>query len=129
MAREIKFRIFDKEYKTMKYPNSYVLESCWFGVTTEHYLDDSGTCSYPLSDKQFAIMQSTGITDSKGKEIWEGDIIKCGANDYTPTELYWDDDMACYAVSTYHATLQLADVRDKNIEVIGNIYENPELLK
>jgi hypothetical protein len=67
-----------------------------------------------------AIMQFTGLRDKNGKEIYEGDIIEYPLEDYERNvriEVKWCDEAACFGMPT-----------DK-VEVIGNIYENPELLK
>ena len=72
--------------------------------------------------------QFTGLTDSKGKEIYEGDIIKY-FNRYGEKQkinpVVFDLGMFCINDDDIYVKLSQAN----RVEVIGNIYENPELLK
>ncbi len=108
--REIKFRKWDEENKEM------IDGDC---LAFEEYA--------PLSEllTQDGIMQYTGLKDCKGKEIYEGDIVE-GRIDGMGTghkhPVVWDNNDATYKFG--HAMLGGSDV-----EVIGNIYENPELLE
>ena len=83
-------------------------------------------------------MQYTGLKDKNGREIYEGDIIRrWGYIDrdkqgWIYDEIKWEmirasDDMGVESVGfiDYEATYP----REKGIEVIGNIYENKELIK
>ena len=93
-------------------------------------------------------MLFTGLLDKHGKEIYEGDIIKHSKNAYTPfenslSEVYWFDLNYAYYFRKRHMKRDNDDKKvwdseslgnisgglDDKFEVIGNIYENPELLK
>ena len=77
-----------------------------------------------------SVGQFTGLLDKNGKEIYEGDIVKediwqppaeyCGEDRY---KVVYSDDMAAFVLSDGGAFLRQFD---RFIEVIGNIYENPE---
>ena len=82
------------------------------------------------------LMQSTGLKDKNGSEIFEGDIVKykAGCNTFTE-EVAYDKNFAGFGVRDANANIiftfgELAeDIDLHSLEVIGNIYENPELLE
>ena len=72
-----------------------------------------------------SISQFTGLTDKNGKKIFEGDIVKCISSDFVgrpKTDTITVNDMTDYNTLVY---LNCSN----EIEVIGNIHDNPELLK
>ncbi|HEM3529038.1 TPA: hypothetical protein U1B39_001438 [Streptococcus suis] len=78
------------------------------------------------------LMQSTGLFDKNGKEIFEGDVIRVN---YTDDDSPWTDaiiwspkDCAWYLKSNKELLGFAMDEPDIIVEVIGNIYENPELV-
>ena len=122
------FRAWTEEGKAM-----------YYGVYP--FRDDALLLSYdgfafdevPASD--FILMQSTGIKDKNGKEIFEGDVVKYEVDRYTYTEeVAYDKNFVGFGVrdadtDIIFTFLQLADVVDLiSLEVVGNIYQNPELL-
>jgi len=73
------------------------------------------------------IMQFTGLHDKNGREIWEGDIVRLFYYEHFKSKEHigiveWEYD--CWSVSKHSYRIEWADS-----EVIGNIWENPELSK
>ena len=81
------------------------------------------------------IGQYTGLTDKNGRKIFERDIItREFHDDYYTGVVYWADDFLGYCVKFLDGTtpeiMPLNEFyRTKYIEVIGNVHDNPELLK
>jgi hypothetical protein len=70
------------------------------------------------------LMQYTGLKDKKGNEIWEGDVIQAG---FVRHEIaFRDGAFQCKKLTRDALALGLSVRR---IEKIGNIYENPDILK
>lgn len=74
-------------------------------------------------DSDWEIMLFTGVTDQTGKEIFEGDIIRI-ENHISP--VFFDPHRGCWSV--LKNDMQCALYVQLPAEIIGNIYENPELL-
>jgi hypothetical protein len=105
MTREIKFRVWDKQNK---------LWVAGWGIGQSGVQSDVGS-------KVF--MQYTGLTDKNGKEIYEGDIVQF--------EALLDGEKKGKARVFFQDGSFIANGLMNNqipLEVIGNIYENPELL-
>ena len=93
-----------------------------------------------LEDDNFIFMQYTGLKDKSGKEIYEGDLVKFNNCDYQRTAGHLDDEIitgevshSCGAWSINTRDNRSYDlysvlVNDEETEVVGNIYENPELI-
>ena len=133
--REIKFRAWDIENKK------------WLSFDDGDPIADDGSLSdsgywcfeFDFDDKKIALMQYTGLKDKNGKEIYEGDIVEY--RDFHTSQMSgdgdefinigvveWDNDNAMFCVSNRHE-IDMEDFDWSECEVIGNIYENPELLK
>lgn len=125
-----KFRIFDKQKKQ-------IVESAWweFYFEDERLLtvtSDSGVSyhDYELGEV-WELMQSTGLHDKNGKEIFEGDVVKGKSDSFRLScygEVYWDEEFCRWRINDKKRNRQYeVDWRWK-LQIIGNIHEHPELL-
>lgn len=81
---------------------------------------------------EIELMQSTGLVDENGEEIFEGDVLL--TYDDELAKVYWDDALAGWFVDFLYEIAELSEVADiqssRSIcNIIGNIYENPEFLE
>jgi hypothetical protein len=130
--REIKFRAWDDIKKKMIQVESLIIPKG---------LNEAGQQELAVSDKfnstYFSyliappIMQYTGQKNKQGKEIYEGDILLNPPEPWCPKEIfkvYWDNSRLAWMGIGQYSEDELVAFSDDS-EIIGNIYENPELLK
>ncbi len=119
--REIKFRVWDKFEKEIWYPESF-FRFCR-GVPSNW-------------QRCYELMQYTGLKDKRGKEIFEGDILRDNFNQMKLIQ--WFNDECRFAVKDIppHPQADPYYILDQgyfeepwNNEIIGNIYENKDLLE
>lgn len=131
MNREIKYRAWDKKNKEM-----YTLITLQWLETL--YIGGIGEFSEVMCevDDTIALMQYTGLKDKNGKEIYEGDVLQhkttLGPNgpevNYHKEVVIWGEGEWLSGKLALNANLFVEGQGDYT-EIIGNIYENPELLK
>jgi len=131
--RTIKFRGFSNCNSQWTYGNLVIVDGKYHIIDQEEYEEVS---DYTLVDKS-SVGQFTGLYDKNGTEIYEGDILyneqihKKTEKHKTPIKNF----IVCFEVcgfeckSTVGEKIALLRYNTKCFEVIGNIYENPELLK
>lgn len=117
--REIKFRCWSEKDKAM-----YPCSSPWMGNVMALVEGGDSFVFEGFCENNVKVMQFTGLKDKNGKEIYEGDIV---AFDNTKMTTEWWGKKARFIF--YQKGWQ--ETHDVNSEalVIGNIWENPELLK
>lgn len=113
--RKIKFRMWNKDLEKME-----VVTNMVFGDAGD--LSDANVTIIP---DEGILMQFTGFKDKNKKEIYEGDIVRDTRSDETLDVIEWSGQG--FAMSEYD---EVDDIFycPKEWEVIGNIYENPELV-
>lgn len=75
------------------------------------------------------LCQFTGLHDADGKPIFQGDIIKDEVGEIY--EVCWYDDLASFMAEMVYSQkpFMMYDIDPKNCKIIGNAFDNPELLK
>ncbi|MEC1878356.1 YopX family protein [Bacillus subtilis] len=125
--REIKFRAWNKENSIMVYEDEDNSSAYWDGVCLSDIEMINARLKYSST---YIWMQYTGLKDKNGREIYEGDIVIDGHKN--SAEVVFDD--GCFCVIGYLGDLRTHPLRDslfcgERFEVIGNIYEDPQLLE
>nr|DAN83063.1 MAG TPA: YopX protein [Caudoviricetes sp.] len=125
-----KFRVWLPDIDQMLRVKALVFEKdktrCVCGYSFDFYLEDENA----------TIMQSTGLFDKNGKEIFEGDVVQF-EDCYTETDfLYVNTGIVEWSQGSFTITnrdsVEMGDLLDGeflDVTIIGNVYENPELLE
>jgi hypothetical protein len=118
----IKFRAWDKETKTMN------------GMA-EIYRNRNQEIELHPRDENIILMQSTNLKDKGDKEIFEGDILGIETDEgEVKVNVFWDSQHALFMFESkkYNEKNALGELVGDNaypFKIVGNIYENPELLE
>lgn len=118
-----KYRAWDKEFKEMVQVDALVFDERIIKATYKN----GNIVKEDL--KNYVLMQSTGLKDKNGKEIFEGDVLgtKDGLLDGV-AEYRTDLGMWTNSLFKYNNFERLCNVANTT-EIIGNIWENPESLE
>lgn len=130
-----RFRVWDLERREMRHGPNFLIDSV--GSLYWQFGFDEAKC---LSRQDYEVVFGTGLQDKNGKEIYEGDIVYAEANDTTSVIKYgkhrcinsgYDDDFH-FGFYTDHGDGGADETLYPDgtlYEVVGNIYENPELIR
>jgi YopX protein len=122
--RQIKFRAWDKIENVMFAPTDMFL--CSDGKTWAVDNDGRYGKSHHQNREDVALMQFTGLCDRNGEEIYEADVITGSvANRILRAPVIWIK--ACWCLGHLGGEITALDSVE-NPEILGNTYENPELV-
>lgn len=125
--REIKFRAWDKE------KNKFVQDVD--GVSLDGQILDLWMSEHGIGnrDRDVVLMQYTGLKDKNGKEVYEGDVLSTNLTSPDAIKFVY---VKCFSggeyvfkATTENYSTSWRELCNLDVEVIGNIYSNPELLK
>lgn len=120
--REIKFRAYCKKRKA-------IFDVTWMLFNqSEVVLQVLPDTNALVNIENIELMQYTGFKDKNGREIYEGDIIRI-YNDEINEEDSWIDEVSYHMGGFFSGDEDLLGNVHFRAKVIGNIYENPELLE
>ena len=126
--REIKFRAWDKENKIMMDDYQWIDSRdphMGGGVhrSFQYLRNGRNRCNGKTSSAAHEIIQFTGLKDKNGKDWFGGDLAKAPSGIIFKT--YFSDDHMGWKLSTPDG---IYNINAALYEIVGNIYENPELL-
>lgn len=136
----LKFKIWDKENKrflikcidNIGINDKQCIDTNEFKSNVFSYLDwENG--SIRLNSKKYVVLQYIGLKDMKGKEIYEGDIIKDMDNLYY--KVIYIKESACFVFSPIRKDTKIKfsfsfrKSNNREMEVVGNIFENRDFSK
>jgi uncharacterized phage protein (TIGR01671 family) len=117
-----KFRAWDEDSQKMN-------------GNVEIYINKDKTIEVRSKDNKTIVMQFTELKDKNGKEIFEGDIVKYKLEEKTFTDIAsFNKFFACFGLEDdtgdWFCSFDwlLENIKKNDIEVVGNVYENQELL-
>lgn len=124
-----RFRAWDKEFKEMVQVDALLFEEQIIKATYKN----GNVVKEDL--KNYVFMQSTGLTDKNGKEIFEGDILSIETDDENAKvkiEVSWDSKHALFVFESkkYNEKEALGELFEDNpypFKIIGNVWEDPKL--
>lgn len=120
MNRQIKFRAWDSKNKKFPFIGFHIIGECTaFDLINQYRLEE-------LND--LVVTQYTGLQDAKGNDIYEGDLVKF-RDDFTAEIIWCEEDAAFQVKSENKGGAFLNSNYMLNFEIIGNIFENTDLLK
>lgn len=133
-----KFRLWDADNRRMvvSFDINVIVE---YISISDSYINTLGLDDKVYLGKNSTLMQWSGLRDANGKDIFEGDIVRYITPEDGPsqflykicfgkyTNYFFDYDLGFYGIDTHDTITRLGN-SNKEFEVVGNVYENSELM-
>lgn len=120
--REIKFRAWFKNENEIK---KVAINNIYEGNRTHLHLSPM-----PMSDyRPIELMQYTGLKDKNDQEIYEGDILQFSGRVVACGIVKYNENLCCFQACHKMSCWLICKESGVKVEIIGNIYENPELME
>lgn len=128
MESRLKFKVWDNVNKCWADLTGLAID-CQTGDLWCDWVDALCVNGESRDTKEFTIVQSTGLLDKNGVEIYEGDVVlRYDTNGKTRQMIVvWNQDGCGWSVKDEIYSMALSKLC--KLEVVGNIYESPELVK
>lgn len=136
MQDRLKSRVWDPQEKKMHY-NDFVITSTGYVAKVETHMEALGKFIIDQTDldfdKKMVVMQCTGLQDDNRQLVYEGDVVRFHSlAGYVTFEIKFNEEKAAFGCEDEETDFcefgQLFDASNF-IVILGNIYENPELLE
>lgn len=129
MSRVNKYRAWNIKKKIMCYDNEDRDNDCWYGTFPSMVMLINQYLNLPEHLKEYEYMQYIGVDDKNRKEIYENDIVL--SDDGKVGQVQWFEEHLAFMIwCVTDNKIYFAYENDfSKIEVIGNVYENADLLK
>lgn len=124
--REILFR--GKRTDNGEWVQGYICRYGWIGKEKDYIIPDYASALYTAEIDPETIGQYTGLTDKNGNKIFEGDIVWDNYEEERGI-VQWDNDTARFIITCPTFTVNFNSVWSEELEIDGNVYDNPEHLE
>lgn len=125
--RLLKFRVWDVKLK------QFLPKKCMHGLCLEenfalNFNGELACLCAPRERDEFIIQQFTGLLDIKNKEIFEGDILTGRSKNWN-YDVYFNNGSFRINFNNEGVRLSQGSISDIKLSIVGNICENPEIIK
>ena len=126
IMREILFR--GKRVNNGEWFQGYPCHYGWIGKEKDYIIPDYASALYTAEVDPETVGQYTGLTDKNGNKIFEGDIVWDNYEEERGV-VQWYNDMAKFIITYSTFTVDFDNVYGEELQIVGNVYDNPELLE